>query len=311
MIGFIGLGVMGLHMSKRLVDSGHQLIVHDLDPKPVNTLKAMGASIGCTPSEVTSQSDVIISMLPNPMVTKEVILGEDGAIHGFHAGSILIDMSSSNPVVTKEIYQILKEREVEMLDAPVSGGMDGAKAGTLTIIVGGKKGVFEKVELILACMGKKIFHVGEIGTGHTLKLINNMLFSIIMAATAEALVFGTKAGINPITLREVVMNSSGSSYAMVNKVKDFIFPRDFNPGYAVDLQKKDLDLAIEFAKEIGTPLLLGSLIQQIYQSLISKGWGKKDTSIIISFFEEFMGSDEIRGFCGGNRTINRTSGALD
>jgi 2-hydroxymethylglutarate dehydrogenase len=291
-LGFIGLGVMGLRMSRRLIDSGYDLLVYDLDPKPFEELVALGAKGLSSPAEVAAESDVLISMLPTPAITREVMLGKGGAAAGLREGSIFIDMSTSDPLLSKEIYTVLQQRKVEMLDAPVSGGMEGASAGTLSIMVGGNEQALEKVKHILNCMGKKVARVGPVGAGHTIKLINNMLFATIMAATSEALVFGQKNGVELSVLRDVINSSSGRSYAMDVKVRDFILPRDFTPGFSVDLQVKDVDLALQLAKDMGVPLILTTLVRQAYQTILLKGYGKKDTSVIISFFEELMGATE-------------------
>jgi 2-hydroxymethylglutarate dehydrogenase len=292
-IGFIGLGIMGLPMTKRLIQAGHELFIYDLDAKPVSILERLGAKPCVSPKDLASRADVVISMLPSPAITRQAILGENGAVHGFKSGTIYIDMSTSNPMLTKEIHKALEGRDVVMLDAPVSGGIKGATEGTLTIMVGGSHITFDKVSGILSQMGSKVIHVGDIGSGHTIKIINNMLFAVIMAATAEALALGKKAGVDLPTLRDVMNSSSGKSYALDIKVRDFIFPRNFDQGFAVELQNKDTDLALELAKNVGAPAILGTLVRQMYQTLIVKGYGKKDTSIIVTLFEELMGSGEI------------------
>jgi len=292
-IGFIGLGVMGLPMTKRLIQAGHELFIYDLDVKPISILEGLGAKKCESPKDLALRADVVISMLPSPAITRQAILGENGAVHGFKSGTIYIDMSTSNPLLTKEIHNVLKGNQVQMLDAPVSGGIKGATEGTLTIMVGGDHTTFDKVSDILSLLGSKVIHVGAIGSGHTIKIINNMLFAVTMAATSEALALGKKAGVDLQTLRDVMNSSSGKSYALDVKVRDFIFPRNFDQGFAVELQNKDTDLALELAKNVGAPAILGTLVRQMYQSLIVKGYGKKDTSIIVTVFEELMGSGEI------------------
>ena len=293
-IGFIGLGVMGLPMTKRLIQAGHVLFIYDLDSKPLSILEELGAKRCESPKDLASRADIVISMLPNPAITRQVILGDNGAVLGFKEGTIYIDMSTSNPLLTKEIHQILKSKNVEMLDAPVSGGMKGAAEGTLAIMVGGNYTTFDKVRAILSLMGGNVFHVGEIGSGHTIKIINNMLSADIMAATSEALALGKKAGIDLQTLRNVLNSGAGHSYALDVKVRDFVFPRDFDQGFRVELQNKDMDLALDLAKSLGAPVILSSIVRQMYQTLIVKGYGKKDTSIIVTLFEELMGSGEIK-----------------
>jgi 2-hydroxymethylglutarate dehydrogenase len=291
-IGFIGLGVMGLPMTKRLIQAGHELFIYDLDAKPISILEGLGAKRCESPKDLASRADIVISMLPNPAITRQVILGDNGVVHGFKSGMIYIDMSTSNPLLTKEIHEILKSKNVDMLDAPVSGGIKGATEGTLTIMVGGNHTTLDNVRGILSLMGGKVIHVGEIGSGHTIKIINNMLFAVIMAATSEALALGKKAGIELQTMRNVLNSSSGHSYALDVKVRDFIFPREFDQGFAVELQNKDTDLALELAKNVGAPVILGNLVRQMYQTLIIKGYGKKDTSSIVTLFEELMGTGE-------------------
>lgn len=292
-IGFIGLGVMGLPMTKRLIQAGHSLFIYDVDPRPLSVLDGLGAHICDSPKDVAARADVTISMLPKPAITRQAILGDGGAIHGFKPGAIYVDMSTSNPLLSKEIHSILKEKDIRMLDAPVSGGIKGAMEGTLTIMVGGDSRIFDTVKGILSLMGTTVVHVGDIGSGHTIKIINNMLFSVIMAATSEALALGKKAGVDMQTLRNVLNASSGKSYALDVKVRDFIFPRNFDQGFAVELQNKDTDLALELAKNVGAPVILSTLVRQMYQTLVVKGYEKKDTSSIVTFFEELMGTEEI------------------
>lgn len=284
---------MGLPMTKRLIQAGHKLFIYDLDAKPISILEGLGAKRCASPKDLASRADVVISMLPSPAITRQAMLGEDGAVNGFKSGTIYIDMSTSNPLLTKEIHKVLEGKDVAMLDAPVSGGIKGATEGTLTIMVGGNHVTFDKVSGILSLMGSKVIHVGEIGSGHTIKIINNMLFAVTMAATSEALALGKKAGVDLQTLRDVMNSSSGKSYALDVKVRDFIFPRNFDQGFAVELQNKDTDLALELAKNVGAPAILGTLVRQMYQTLIVKGYGKKDTSIIVTLFEDLMGSGEI------------------
>lgn len=287
-VGFIGLGVMGLPMSKRLINAGYDLHVYDVEKKPLEALKNLGAHQENSPKDVASAADVIISMLPKPSITFDVALGEDGIIHGIKPSAVYIDMSTSKPFTTREIAGRLAEKGVEMLDAPVSGGEKGAIEGSLTIMVGGAQDIFDRVLPLLQHLGKNVMHVGGIGAGHTIKVINNMLFTVNMAATSEALALGKKAGVDPVMLRNVMNTSSGRSYALDIKVRDFVIPRNFEPGFTVELQNKDTDLALDLAKSLGVPVILGSLVRQLYQSLVVKGYAKKDTSIIATFFEDLL-----------------------
>ncbi len=294
-IGFIGLGIMGMPMSKRLRETGYEVIVYDISSEPVEKLVEVGAKKSASPKDVACRSDVVISMLPTPTITKKVIFGEDGVNAGIRRGSVYIDMSTSDPLLTSHIAEVFEEKGVRTLDAPVSGGIKGAREGTLTIMVGGCRATFERVKDVLSCMGKNIMYTGRVGSAHTLKVINNMLLAMNMAATSEALALGVKAGIEPTMMRDIMSVSSGRSYALEVKVRDFVFPRNFAPGFTVDLLNKDIDIALNLGRRLGTPVLLGNSIRQLYESLVAKGQGGKDASIIITFFEEMMHTKKIKG----------------
>ena len=290
-IGFIGLGVMGTRMASRLLQSEFHLSVYDIDKIPMRALSKAGATTCKSAAEVAGVSDCLISMLPSPSVTRDVIIGPNGAITGLRPGALFIDTSTSDPMLTREIARRLKTKRVGMLDAPVSGGMKAAEDGTLTFMVGGGKSTLRQAEPILKRMGKTIHHVGAVGSAHTLKLINNMLFTIIMAGTAEALALAKKSGIDAALFREVINNSTGKSFASDVKLRDFVIPQNFSPGFTVNLQIKDLDLALQMGQQLGAPLMLASIVRQAYQALLVKGLGQKDTSIITTFFDEIMGVD--------------------
>ena len=287
-IGFIGLGVMGGAMAKRLLEAGYKVTAYDIVERALQTVAKAGAQKASSLQEVAQNGEVIIGMLPTPDVTRQVFLGEQGLLNLVRPGSIVIDMSTSSPLLAREIYEKFGHRGAEVLDAPVSGGIAGASAGTLTIMVGGQEKTLRAVRSVLECLGKKIFYVGPAGSGHTIKLVNNMLFAVIMSATSEAMVLGLKAGLEPTVLREIINASSGRSYAMDIKVRDFVLPRNFEPGFATALQIKDMDLALQMGKDLHTPLVMANLVRQFYQALLAAGKGDKDTSIIYEIFEKFM-----------------------
>jgi 3-hydroxyisobutyrate dehydrogenase len=287
-IGFIGLGVMGKRMTKRLLDAGYQVNVYDISREAVKYSVGVGCSKTESIAHLTEYSELIIGMLPTPEATREVFIGEHGVLNSIKSKKILIDMSTSSPSLTRLMYGKFKKKGVEILDAPVSGGKAGAEKGTLAIIVGGDKRTFETVRPLLAHLGKNVFYVGEAGSGHTVKLVNNMLFSIIMAATSEAMVLGTKAGLNPKVLRKAMLAGSATSYALEYKLRDFVFQRDFTPGFSVELQTKDIDLALQLGKDLNTPLMMTNVVRKLYQNLISAGKADKDTSIIYELFEQIM-----------------------
>jgi 3-hydroxyisobutyrate dehydrogenase len=288
-IGLVGLGVMGARMAARLLASDLHLSVYDIDTSPLRKLAKAGARTCRSAAEVAGASDCLISMLPSPSVTRDVIIGSGGAFTGLRPGTIFIDTSTSDPMLTREIARKLKPRKVGVLDAPVSGGMVAAENGTLTFMVGGRKSVLRRVEPILKHLGQAIYHVGPVGSAHTLKLINNMLFTIIMAGTAEALSLAKKSGIDPALFRDVINSSTGRSFASDVKLRDFVIPRNFSPGFTVNLQIKDLDLALQMGQTLDAPLVLAAIVRQAYQALMVKGLGQKDTSIITTLFDEIMG----------------------
>ncbi|WIV11974.1 NAD(P)-dependent oxidoreductase [Proteiniborus sp. MB09-C3] len=292
-IGFIGLGVMGKRMATNVLKGGFELVVSDLNKEAVRELKEMGAKEGSTPADVAKDVDVLLTSLPNSAIVEGVILGKDGALEGIKEGTIIVDLSSITPKSIQNIAKKASQKGVEVLDAPVSGGASGAEKGTLTIMVGGNKDAFEKVLPVLNCIGKKVIHVGEIGAGDTAKLVNNLLLGANMVAVAEALALGVKAGLKPEVLYNIISQSSGSSYALTAKYNNFIAKGNFEPGFMIDLQYKDLQLAVDTAKDLKMPLVIGNLSQQMYEVARAKGLGTEDISAVLKLYEEW-GNIEVR-----------------
>ncbi len=286
-IGFIGLGVMGKRMAKRFHDEGYNIKVFDVMKAALDEFKKLGVKTGSSPGDVAAETDVIFMSLPNSQVVTNVVVGKDGILSKARQGTIIVDLSSITPKAIKDIYKKTISKGVEVLDAPVSGGSAGAKAGTLTIMVGGKKKVLEKVEHLLKVIGKTIYHVGDVGAGDSVKLVNNLLLGANMVAVAEALVLGVKAGLNPEIIFDVITNSSGNSYALKAKYPKFISQGNFEPGFMVDLQYKDLQLAVETAKDLGIPLLMGNMAQQIFDIAKAERLGQKDISSVINLYEKW------------------------
>ena len=287
--GFIGLGAMGRPMAKRLAQAGVALTVFDVVPEAVAEMTALGAAAAKSAKEVAEASEVVFSSLPNSAILKAVMLGPDGVMAGIKSGSIVVDFSSVEPQVSRDLAKTFADKGCAALDAPVSGGVAGAEAGTLTIMVGGEAADLEKVRPFIDNIGKKIFHVGSNGAGQAIKLVNNLLLGANMAAAAEALTLGAKLGLAPETMLQIISQSSGGSYALTAKAEKFIFKGDFAPGFAVDLQYKDLELAISTAKSLTVPLLMGNQAQQIYETARAKGQGREDISSIIKLNEELAG----------------------
>ena len=291
-LGFIGLGIMGKPMAQNLLKAGFPLVVFNRSRGPVEDLVKEGASPAESAKGVAERVEVIITMLPDSPDVKEVVLGKDGVIQGLKAGSVVMDMSSINPLVTQEIAQKLKEKGVEMLDAPVSGGEVGAVQGTLAIMVGGEKRVFDDCIEILKAMGKNIVHVGAIGAGGYVKLVNQIIVALNIAAVGEAFTLGAKAGLDPQTVYQAIRGGLAGS-AVLDAKAPMIFQRNFKPGFKIKLHHKDLHNALSTAKDLGIPLPLSSLVQQILVSLMVEGKGEEDHSALANFFER-MAKVEIR-----------------
>ena len=249
-IGFIGLGVMGKSMAINILKAGYELTVFDVVQGNVDELVKKGAKSGATPSEVATQSDIVLTSLPNAAIVEQVFLGENGILEGMEEGAIYVDLSSITPKSIRYINEMAKKKSVSVVDAPVSGGAEGAEKGTLTIMAGGEKSSLEKVLPVLNCIGKEIKHVGSVGAGDTVKAVNNLLLGANMVAVAEALVLGKKAGLDPDVMFEIISKSSGSSYALTAKYEKYISKGNFNPGFMVNLMHKDLQLAIDTAKDL-------------------------------------------------------------
>ncbi|MFZ7102774.1 MAG: NAD(P)-dependent oxidoreductase [Peptococcaceae bacterium] len=293
-LGFIGLGAMGKPMAQNLLNANYRLYVYDIVEKSADEMANSGAYKCLNPQDLATKVDVIITMLPNSAIVESVMTGSTGIFSGAREGQIIIDMSSVAPHSTQKMAALAAEKGLKYLDAPVSGGATGACAGTLTIMVGGEKEVFEAVKPVLNILGNKIKHIGQVSLGDAVKLINNLLLGVSMSAVAEALVLGKKLGLDPEVMFEMIKSSSGRSYALEAKVPNFIFKNAFNPGFAIDLQYKDLELAIETGKRLGVPLPVTNIAQQVFEIAKTKGLGKEDISAVIKVWEEMTGV-EVRG----------------
>ena len=288
-IGFIGIGAMGKPMALNLLKAGHELYVFDVVAAAVADMTAQGAKACQSPKELAQNVDAVITMLPNSKIVESTVAGANGLLAGSHPGQVFIDMSSVSAGSTKQMAKLAKEKGVGYVDAPVSGGVVGATAGTLTIMVGGEPDDVQKVQPILQALGKNINHVGGVGAGDSIKIVNNLLLGINMAAVAEALVLGVKSGLSPQIMLDIIKGSSGRSYALEAKGPGFILKNNFAAGFAIDLQYKDLELATETAKSLGTPLPLGAMAQQIFEMARAKGLGREDISAVIKVWEELVG----------------------
>jgi 2-hydroxy-3-oxopropionate reductase len=284
-IGFIGLGIMGKPMSKNLIKAGYSLTVFDVVPGPMQELKEAGAAVAGSSKEAAQVSEVIITMLPDGPDVEKAVLGENGILEGARAGTILIDMSSIAPGVAQRVGAEVAKKGVEMLDAPVSGGEPGAVAGTLAIMVGGKKEIFDRCVDILKVMGSSVTLVGAIGAGNTVKLANQIIVGANIEALAEALVLATKAGVDPQLVFEAIKGGLAGSTVM-NAKAPMMISRNFNPGFRLRLHQKDLKNALDTGRDLGVPLPVTGIVQSMIVALVNDGKGNYDHSGILTFLED-------------------------
>ncbi len=291
-IGFIGLGIMGKPMAKNLIKKGYELVVYDINAENINALTALGAAAADSAKDVAAQSEIIITMVPNSPHVKAAVLGKNGVLEGAKPGSILIDMSSIAPLASQEVYKACTEKCVEMLDAPVSGGEPKAVDGTLSIMVGGKKDIFDRVYNILMAMGGSAVYCGDIGAGNTTKLANQIIVAVNIAAVSEAFLLATKAGVDPELVFNAIKGGLAGSTVMNAKVP-MILDRNFKPGFKVDLHIKDLNNALETGHSVGSPLPLTASVMEMLQFLHANDCGQCDHSAIANYYEE-IGKAEIK-----------------
>ena len=287
-VGFIGLGNMGGPMAVNLAKHGFSLVVHDIDPAKVEPLRNQGAKVAASAKAVAAASDRSICMVETTAQAEAVIAGEHGVMQGAAPGHIAVCMSTVDPFAVRRLGEQLAARQVAMLDAPVSGGTVRAISGELSIIVGGAAETFAACRDLFEAMGARIFHVGGLGQGLAMKLVNNMLGQVNAVAIAEALVMGVKAGLNPQTIYDVIRVSTGTSWGFESRVPK-ILARDFSPGGTVDISYKDQELETSFAKQLGVPVLLANVSQQVYQMARAAGLNKEDGSAVIKVIERLAG----------------------
>ena len=253
-----------------------------------------GAKGTSSPADLASKSDVIITMLPDSSIIEEVFLGNMGLAEGLRSGSVAIDMSSASPSSTKKIFHILQGKNINFIDAPVTGGTSGAESGKLTIMVGGEESVFESVRHILAVLGAKLFYMGSIGSGDVMKAVNNYLTAVALVATGEAMILATRAGLSPSRTLEVLNAGSGRNHATETRFPK-ILKRDFKPGgITISLMHKDVNIATTLGRELKVPMAIANLTEEILCYGIAKGGGDYISNYIVTYFEELM-KVEIKG----------------
>jgi len=290
-IGFIGLGIMGRPMARNLMKAGYPLVVHNRSRAAVEELAGAGAKPAGSPREVSGHCDVLISMLPNSPDVEQVALGKDGIIEGARRGLIYVDMSTISPIVSQKVGKALEPKGVQMLDAPVSGGEKGAIEGTLSIMVGGDKSVFEQVLPIFQAMGKTITHLGPLGFGGFTKLANQIIVAVNLTALGEALTLARKAGLDRALTLKALGGGLAGSKCLEQKTPNYV-AGTYNPGFKIDLHFKDLGLIMESSRALGVPLPCTAVVQELFNAMRVKGKGGLDHSGVITLLEELAGVPE-------------------
>ena len=287
-LGFVGLGVMGTPMAANLLRAGHRVRGYDVVEGAREKFGTLGGEIASSPADAARHADFVITMLPTSENVEAALCGPDGALKVMRKGTFLIDMSTIKPSVSQRLARLAAEAGIEMLDAPVSRGQVAAIKGDLLIMVGGKRSAFERCRSVLGVLGSKIIYVGESGMGAVAKLVNNILVGCICAATSEALVFGTKAGAELERLVEVLTNASGNSWLLQNQMQPALHG-SFEPGFFTDHMYKDLGLALASASELGVPLHMAELAEDLFEDVRAQGFGKNDYTVILKTMEEAAG----------------------
>ena len=284
-IGLVGLGVMGKPMAKNILKNGFSLTVFDIKPEPVLELVALGAKAAETPAALAASCDIIITMLPNSPHVESVVCGPNGILETIRPGSVYIDMSSVSPVVSKKLYGIMAEKGVEMLDAPVSGGEPKAIDGTMSIMVGGKQEVFDSVMDVFQAMGEAITLVGDIGSGNTCKLANQIMVALHLSAVAEAMVFAEKAGVDPEKVYKAIRGGLAGSTVLDAKM-DRILDRNFKPGGPIWMHTKDLLNVRDAALAIDAPIPLTTQVLEAFKACKCDGHVGDDHCGVIQYWEK-------------------------
>jgi 2-hydroxy-3-oxopropionate reductase len=289
-IGFIGLGIMGKPMARNLIKAGYPLVVHSRSRGPVDELAAEGAIPVTSAKAVAGQSDVVITMLPDSPDVEKVVLGQQGVIEGVTSGMLFVDMSTISPATARQVYETLKAKGVESLDAPVSGGEIGAKEATLSIMVGGTEDAFQRAMPIFEAMGKNIVLIGGPGAGQVAKACNQIVVGVTIQAVSEALILARKSGVDPAKVREAMLGGFAQS-RILDVHGQRIINGTFDPGFRIRLHRKDLGIALQTGREVSLPLMLTSMVAELMNAMIARGDGDLDHSGLAKLLEQLGGRE--------------------
>jgi 3-hydroxyisobutyrate dehydrogenase len=287
-VGFIGLGIMGGAMARNLIDDGHEVTVWNRTPRRADSLASAGARVARTPAEVARANDVVMVCVSDTPDVEAVVFGPDGLTGGLHEGSIVVDHSTISPVATREFAGRVEQLGAHWLDAPISGGSEGAARGTLSIMVGGDAADLERVMPFLEAVGTTITHVGPLGAGQLVKAVNQILVVVTQLGVSEALLFAQAGGLDLDATLRAVSGGAAGSWMLANRGPQMIV-RDWSPGFTIDLQQKDLRIVLDTADALGVPVLGTSLVFQLYRSLQERGLGDEGNHALVRAIEALSG----------------------
>ena len=300
-IGFIGLGIMGEPMARNLLRAGFKLTVQNRPSAKAAELVAEGANTAASPAQVASQTDLVITMLPGPAEVRAVVAGADGVLTTAKPGTLVVNMSTSSPALARELAERARSGGARMLDAPVSGGPEGAELGTLSIMVGGEQVDVERARPVLDVLGATVVHVGDYGAGQVVKACNQIVVALIIQAISEALVLGAKAGVDPAAVLRVLSGGMAANRLLELRGAKLL-ERDFRPGGRVRYHHKDLGIALATARELGVALPGTALVDQLFAALDARGQGDQDHLALLTLMEDLAGHHVDTGAPGSHRT---------
>lgn len=287
-VGFIGLGNLGNPIALNVHRKGFALAVYDRNPRAMENLVQAGATGAASVADLVGGSEIVMTCLPGTPEVEELYLAPGGLIDLANAGTVLVDLSSVLPSTSRKLDASARARGIEFLEAPVSGGVAGARAATLAVMIGGEAAVLARVRPVLQAIGQNIYHIGESGLGNTLKAINNMMASVNGCTMMEGLALGLKAGLDMKTMADVIRKSSGNSNALA-RVDNALIPRNFEPGFKIALMNKDLETFNTIARELHVPVSFSNIAQRYQQTALAAGLGEKDTTVVFTLIEQLAG----------------------
>ena len=287
-VGFLGMGAMGGAMARRLVQSGFSVSGYEVDAARAERAAKDGVTLAKSAAAAAATADVVMSSLPNPPAVRAAYLGADGAVSALRPGTILVDMSTIDPDTWREVAEAARARGAESLGAPVSGGPAEAGSGRLVFLIGGEASAIDRCRPVLEALGSEIHHLGPLGAGHIVKLVNNVMSMCNVAVAAEAMVLGVRAGMDPQRLFEVLSTSGGRSHHFLKRFPN-VLAGDFTPHFSIALSRKDLSLALRMAESLGVPMLATSTVRQIYEAAAAQGLDTLDMAGVTTLYEQWAG----------------------